>query len=76
MLNVGEKAYCAALLALKRKDYNLAADYFRQAAPYFENDKEFNLYYETTCLLVAVKKELAGNSTRDEIEIEEVFSNG
>lgn len=78
MLNSGEKSYCAALLALKGKDYFSASEHFRKAAPYFENDREFNLYYETTRLLITVKQELAqlDHRDRDRIEIEEVFSNG
>jgi hypothetical protein len=76
MLNSGEKAYCAALMALKRKDFMAASEYFNQAAPYFKSDKEFNLYYETTRLLVEVKKELGTLEVDDKLEIEEIFTNG
>lgn len=76
MLNSGEKSYCAALFALKSKDYSAASEHFKKAAPFFKNDKDFNLYYETTCLLVAVKKELAQQNNEGNIEIEEIFSNG
>ena len=76
MLKAGEKAYCAALLALKRKDYLSASEYFRQAAPYFKENKEFNLYSETTKLLVAVKRELGTLEHDDKLEIEEIFTNG
>lgn len=76
MLKSGEKAYYAALLALKRKDFVSASEQFKTAAPFFENDKEFNLFYETTRLLVEVKKELGKINVEDNIEIEEIFSNG
>ncbi len=76
MLKSGEKAYCAALLALKRKDYVAASKHFKVAAPYFENDKEFKLFYETTRLLVEVKKELGEIDRVEKLEIEELFSNG
>ncbi len=76
MLSGGEKAYCAALLALKRKDYATALEQFEIAAPFFGEDKEFKLYLETTRLLVKVKEALARNKTGDKIDIEEVFSNG
>lgn len=76
MLKGGEKSYCAALLALKRKDYVSASEHFKKAAPYFENDKEFNLYFETTRLLLEVKRELGKLEKEDKLEIEEIFSNG
>ena len=76
MLNPSEKAYCQALLALKKKDFALASNQFDKAAISFRDDKEFNLIRETTILLVAVKKELEELENEDAIQIEEVFSNG
>lgn len=76
MLTSGEKSYCAALMALKRKDYMTASEHFKKAAPYFEHDKEFNLIFETTQLLVDVKKELGRYEKEDSIEIEEIFTDG
>ncbi len=76
MLSDGEKAYCAALMALKQKDFKTASEHFEQAAPYFKNNKEFKLYYETTQLLVEVKQALGNLEVDDKIEIEEIFTNG
>lgn len=76
MLKPAEKAYCQALLALKRKDYAAARNLFDKAAPAFADDKEFNLYRETTRLLLVVKERLAKLDNEDKIEIEETFSNG
>ncbi len=76
MLKPAEKAYCQALLALKRKDYPAAVRFFDQAAPDFAGDREFNLYRETTRLLVAVKEKLAKTENEDKTEIEEAFSHG
>lgn len=76
MLKSGEKSYCAALMALKCKDYVSASEHFKVAAPFFENDKEFKLFYETTQLLVEVKKELGKIERVEKLEIEEIFSNG
>ncbi len=76
MLSGGEKSYYAALLALKAKDYIAACEHFKKAAPYYQNDKEFNLFFETTLLMVEVQNELARLEEVDKIEIEEVFSNG
>ena len=59
MLNQSEKAYCQALLALRNKDYRAAVEFFDRAAPYFTENKEFNLLRETNRLLVAVKERLA-----------------
>ena len=72
----GEKAYCSALLALKQKDYTAASNFFKKAAPYFKDDKEFKLYYETTLLLLEVKKTLGKFEDEDKLEIEEIFTNG
>ena len=75
MLNPGEKAYCRALLALKNKDYRLAADEFEKAAPHFKHDREFNLIMETNRVLVAVKKKIAVEES-DAIEVEEALPYG
>lgn len=74
MLSPAEKAYCQALQALKAKDYGRAAQCFEQAAPSFADNQEFRLFWETTRLLIAVKRELA--TTDDKLVIEEVFSDG
>ena len=76
MYNQSEQAYLQALLALKRKDYQAASEYFDRAAPYFEKNKEFNLLRETNRLLLAVKKELGSPDADDRIEVEEMFSHG
>ena len=77
MLNTFEKAYFSALQALRHKDYLKAADYFKQAAPQFTDNREFNLLYETTRLLLTVKEQLAAVDVDDDkIKIEETFSNG
>jgi len=76
MLNTSEKAYCLALLALKHKDYRAAVEQFDKAAPDFKNDKEFNLYRESTRLLLAVTQEVEMIEDEDRLEIEEAFPNG
>lgn len=77
MLNTFEKAYYHALEALKNKEYGKAADYFKEAAPYFKDNKDFVLYAETTRLLLAVKEQLtAYDVDEDKLEIEETFTNG
>jgi len=76
MLSTGEKAYCSALLALKSKDYRAALEHFTKAAPYFRSNAEFNLCFETTRLLVAVRRELNRLENEDRLEVEEVYSNG
>lgn len=76
MQHGGEKAYCSALLALKQKDYIAASNFFKKAAPFFKDDKEFNLYYETTLLLLEVKKTLGKLEDDEKLEIEEIFTNG
>ena len=75
MLNQSEKAYCQALLALRNKDYRAAVEFFDRAAPYFTENKEFNLLRETNRLLVAVKERLA-TAEHDEIELEETIPYG
>ncbi len=76
MLNPGEKAYCAALLALKKKDYSAAMKHFEEAAPFFKENAEFNLLMETTKLLVVVKNERMRLENDDTIEIEEALPYG
>jgi len=76
MFNESEKAYCRALLALKDKDYHVAADCFEKAAPFFENNVEFQLLMETNRLLLLVKENLAAMDADDDIEIEETITYG
>lgn len=76
MLSTGERSYCAALLALKRKEYHKALEQFVMAAPFFKENREFNLLFETTRLLVTVGHELNRLEKEDVLEVEEVFSNG
>lgn len=75
MLHPAEKAYYQALVALHGKAYELALGQFEQAAGYFEHDRDFAVLYETTRLVVEVRRQLAGvSSTKEEIElIEEVL---
>ncbi len=76
MLSGPEKAYCAALAALKSRDYKTALEQFECAAPYYSGNREFNILLETTRLLMAVKKELARPKNHERLDIEEIFSNG
>ena len=50
--------------------------YWGLSAPYFKDDKEFNIFLQTTRLLVTVKGELARPKNHDKLDIEEIFSNG
>ncbi|MEW5994252.1 MAG: hypothetical protein AB1744_07640 [Candidatus Zixiibacteriota bacterium] len=76
MLKPEEKAYCEALVALKRKKYEVAAEQFHKAAPLFEENREFNLLRETTGLLLAVREELAKGQTQGTRESPEVIADG
>jgi len=76
MLKPAEKAYFQALTALKDKDYETAAEHFDQAAPFFEKDREFAVFRETTRLLIAVIEELKKFEKEESLEIEESFSHG
>ncbi len=76
MLKPAEKAYFQALTALKRKEYQAAAEQFDKAAPFFEKDKEFGILRETTHLLVATQMELKSFEQQESISIEESFSDG
>ena len=62
MLSVTEKAYCQALTALKQKDYPKAVESFERAAGELGTNGEFNLLYQSTRLLLEVKKELAATA--------------
>jgi hypothetical protein len=75
VLSSSEKAYTLALRALKQKDYHTANGYFGRAAPGFGNNREFQLFRETTRLLLDVKDRLSALD-EDRLDIEEVFSNG
>jgi hypothetical protein len=75
MLRPEEKAYTQALVLLRQKNYAAAADQFDRAAPAFARNREFGLLRETTQLLLAVKEELS-ILREEELQIEEVFSNG
>ena len=76
MLSENEKAYCQALLALKSKDYLKALASFEKGAQTFGTNGEFNLLYQSTRLLVEVKKELAGAVENNPLEEKEFIING
>lgn len=59
MLESSEKAYCAALSALTRKQYGEAKRLFDAAAPSFAGNREFGILHETTTLLCQVKDRIA-----------------
>jgi len=59
MLNVGEKAYCSAMNALEKQDYEAASVFFRLAEKQFAGKDDFCILQSTTDLLLAVKKEIA-----------------
>ncbi len=61
MLNRPEKEYYLALAALRNKEYITALRHFDLASEFFRNNREFNLLYETTRTLLAVKERLAQN---------------
>lgn len=76
MLSEHEKAYSQALLALKRKEYSKALENFEKAAEGYGTNDEFNLLYQSTRLLVEVKKELAGAAPTIRLEEKELIING
>jgi len=76
MLKQAEKAYVKALTAVRRKDYQEAAEQFEKASGFFRNDQEFRLLSETNRLLLVVKGELARLEKDSELQIEEVFTDG
>ncbi len=62
MLSETEKAYCLALAALKHKEYSEAVENFERAADGYGTKGEFNLLYQSTRLLLEVKRELAATA--------------
>ena len=76
MLSENEKAYCQALLALRRKDYLKALVSFEKAAQAFGTNGEFNLLYQSTRVLVEVQNELAGVAVNNPLEEKELIVNG
>ena len=76
MLDGAEKAYCLALIELRRHNYEAAAELFGDAGDYLEDNDEFVLLRETTRLLLAVRAELAELEVSDKLEIKEEFSRG
>ncbi len=76
MLVDSEKAYCQALLALKNRDYQTAVMKFAKASGDFGTNEEFDLLYQTTQLLLAVKQELALEAEDIEIAGKELMTNG
>jgi hypothetical protein len=58
MLTGTEKAFLEALTALKQKNYSEAIERFETAAPEYGTNSEFNLLYQSTRLLLEVKREL------------------
>ncbi len=70
-----EKAYCEALAALKQKNYSEAVERFEIAALEYGTNNEFNLLYQSTRLLLEVKKELKAIA-RISLEEKELIING
>ncbi len=75
MLDLSEKAYCQALLAIKNKDYRLAESCFSKAASAFGDNREFGLLRETNSLLIRVKNEMAALE-EENIVLEEALPYG
>ena len=75
MLAGTEKAYREALDALKRKNYSEAVESFEIAALEYGTNSEFNLLYQSTRLLLEVKKELK-EIARISLEEKELIING
>jgi hypothetical protein len=63
-------------MAVRQKEYLRASEQFDRAAAYFRQDEEFGILRESTRLLLEVKKELARLGKENELQIEEVFSDG
>jgi hypothetical protein len=59
MLESSEKAYCAALSALERKQFREAKRLLDAAAPNFAENREFGILYKTVNLLCQVKDRIA-----------------
>ncbi len=76
MLVDSEKAYCRALLALKNRDYQTAVQKFAKASGHFGTNKEFDLFYQTTQLLLAVKQELRLEPGSYEVVDKELMRDG
>ncbi len=76
MLNMSEKSYCVALKALKDKEYRFAADLFEKAAPFFKDNREFELLKETNRLLLVVKQRLAEFDEEETEVIQESLTDG
>ena len=76
MLAKREKAYCRALLALKKRDYKTAMSCFGSADGDFGTNSEFNLLYQTTKLLLAVRTELEAKTVSDIETKKEMIING
>jgi len=58
MLSKEEKAYCSAMTALEKRDFETAAVFFREAEKQFAGNDDFSILSSTTDLLLAVKKEI------------------
>jgi len=76
MLVDSEKAYCQALLALKKRDYQTAVAKFAKASGDFGTNEEFDLLYQTTQLLLAVKQELGPEPESFELVNKELMRDG
>lgn len=76
MLSEQEKAFCRALLALKKGDYKAALGCFESVNGNVGTNSEFVLLYETTKLLLAVKNELRSMAETDEEITKEIVING
>ena len=79
MLVDSEKAYCQALLALKKRDYQTAVVKFAKASGDFGSfgtNEEFDLLYQTTQLLLAVKQELRLKPESIEVVDKELMRDG
>lgn len=76
MLVDSEKAYCQALLALKKRDYQTAVVKFAKASGDFGTNEEFDLLYQTTQLLLAVKQELGPEPESFELVNKELMRDG
>ncbi|MEK7774796.1 MAG: hypothetical protein AAB305_02810 [Candidatus Zixiibacteriota bacterium] len=74
MLNPAEKAYCLALLALRKRDLRAAAEQFDRAGDFFSGDKEFQLLKETTTLALAVKAEIGRYENEEDFVTEEILN--
>ncbi len=79
MLVDSEKAYCQALVALKKRDYQTAVAKFAKASAgvgTFSANEEFDLLYQTTQLLLAVKQELRLETEGFEVVDKELMRDG